>query len=58
MWCVMKKTIVLTTDEMITLFSAVLINDEILDIGLNKENTMELVKIQEKLLEITHKFTK
>ncbi len=54
----MKKTIVLTTDEMITLFSAVLINDEILDIGLNKENTMELVKIQEKLLEITHKFTK
>ena len=54
----MRKTIVLNSDEMVTLVQLVALNDRILTEGFTKDNAEDLQDLQQELVEITSKFIK
>lgn len=54
----MRKTIVLNSDEMFTLFLISKLNNDLLTNGLTKENIDSLIELQFELLNIVSKFHK
>ncbi len=55
---VMKKTLTLNADEIITLHLLAQLNDEILTCGLTKDNSEELTDLQFELMGIIRKTIK
>ncbi len=55
---VMKKTLTLNSDEIITLHLLAQLNDEILTCGLTKDNSEELTDLQFELMGIIRKTIK
>ncbi len=51
----MRKSITLNSDEIMTLVLLSRLNREILNIGLNKQNTEDLKTLQSELMDIVHK---
>ncbi len=54
----MRKTVVLNSDEMVTLAQLAGLNDRILTEGLTKDNAEDLQELQHELVEIISKFVK
>lgn len=54
----MRKTIILNSNEIITLISLAEVNNDILLNGLTKDNTEELLELQFELVRIVHKVHK
>ena len=54
----MRKTLILNSNEIITLISLAEVNNDILLNGLTKDNTEELLELQFELVRIVHKVHK
>lgn len=52
----MRKVMILTSEEVMTLKALTSLNNEILLCGLTKDNSKELEELQAELINIVHKF--
>lgn len=54
----MRKTLILNSNEIITLISLAELNNDILQNGMTKDNTEELLELQFELVQIVRKVRK